>query len=82
MDTVVHYRWILYVLVAIRQTDVFTCSALTLFSPQGDRVRSRVELVSVVEGIPKMETFDYKSGKFYDGDAPPMRIRKKVFGLF
>lgn len=52
-----------------------------LFSPRGDRVRSRVELLSVMEDVSKVENFHYKSGTFCDSDGPPMRIRRKVFGL-
>lgn len=53
-------------------------------SPRGDRVRSRVELVSVLEGFLDLATFDYKTGKFYDGQAPPTRVRNraKVLGSF
>ncbi|XP_069368322.1 methyl-CpG-binding domain protein 1b isoform X2 [Paralichthys olivaceus] len=57
---------------SIGQKDVY------YMSPKGDRVRSRVELVSVLEGILDLSTFDYKSGKFYDGKARPMRIRHRV----
>lgn len=41
-------------------------------------MRSRVELVSVLEGFLDLATFDYKSGKFYDGEAPPARVRNRV----
>lgn len=33
-----------------------------------------------MEDISKIENFHYKSGTFCDGDGPPMRIRRKVFG--
>ncbi|KAM3622479.1 uncharacterized protein V6R79_025589 [Siganus canaliculatus] len=57
---------------SIGQKDVY------YMSPRGDRVRSRVELLSVTEGSIDLTTFDYKSGKFYDGDAPPARVRNRV----
>ncbi|XP_068450945.1 methyl-CpG-binding domain protein 1b isoform X2 [Clinocottus analis] len=57
---------------SIGQKDVY------YLSPQGDRVRSRVELVSLMEGQLDLSTFDYKSGKFYDGEAPPVRIRHRT----
>uniref|UniRef100_A0A665VU42 Methyl-CpG binding domain protein 1b n=1 Tax=Echeneis naucrates TaxID=173247 RepID=A0A665VU42_ECHNA len=62
---------------SIGQKDVY------YMSPQGDRVRSRVELASVLEGILDLTNFEYKSGKFYHGEAPPIRIRNrvKVFAL-
>ncbi|XP_044075545.1 methyl-CpG-binding domain protein 1b isoform X2 [Siniperca chuatsi] len=47
-------------------------------SPRGDRVRSRVELVSVLEGFLDLSAFEYKTGKFYDGEAPPIRVRNRV----
>ncbi|XP_029358002.1 methyl-CpG-binding domain protein 1b isoform X2 [Echeneis naucrates] len=57
---------------SIGQKDVY------YMSPQGDRVRSRVELASVLEGILDLTNFEYKSGKFYHGEAPPIRIRNRV----
>ncbi|XP_067360175.1 methyl-CpG-binding domain protein 1b isoform X2 [Channa argus] len=57
---------------SIGQKDVY------YLSPQGDRVRSRVELTSVLEGILDLSTFDYKSGKLYDGEAPPLRVRNRM----
>lgn len=57
---------------SIGQKDVY------YMSPRGDRVRSRVELISVMEGHLDLTTFDYKTGKFYDGQAPPIRIRNRV----
>uniref|UniRef100_A0A8D3CRN1 Methyl-CpG binding domain protein 1b n=1 Tax=Scophthalmus maximus TaxID=52904 RepID=A0A8D3CRN1_SCOMX len=47
-------------------------------SPQGDRVRSRVELATVLEGILNLSAFDYRSGKFLEGQAPPIRIRNRA----
>lgn len=44
-------------------------------SPQGDRVRSRVELLSVMEGQLDLSRFEYKTGKFIDSDAPPFKVR-------
>ncbi|XP_060926485.1 methyl-CpG-binding domain protein 1b isoform X2 [Limanda limanda] len=57
---------------SIGQKDVY------YMSPKGDRVRSRVELLSVLEGVLDLSTFDYKSGKFQDGKARPIRIRHRV----
>ncbi|XP_035007988.1 methyl-CpG-binding domain protein 1b isoform X5 [Hippoglossus stenolepis] len=57
---------------SIGQKDVY------YMSPKGDRVRSRVELVSVLEGVLDLSTYDYKSGKFFDGKARPIRIRHRV----
>ncbi|XP_053291591.1 methyl-CpG-binding domain protein 1b isoform X1 [Pleuronectes platessa] len=57
---------------SIGQKDVY------YMSPKGDRVRSRVELVSVLEGVLDLSTYDYKSGKFHDGKARPIRIRQRV----
>ncbi|KAF3855849.1 hypothetical protein F7725_016572 [Dissostichus mawsoni] len=42
--------------------------------PRGERVRSRVELTSVLEGV-DLTTFDYKSGRFISGGVPPTRVR-------
>lgn len=52
---------------------------MSLCSPQGERVRSRVELISVLERIRDLSGFDFKSGKFLNGVAPPIRIRRKVW---
>ncbi|KAA8593490.1 hypothetical protein FQN60_009606 [Etheostoma spectabile] len=57
---------------SIGQKDVY------YLSPRGDRVRSRVELISVLEGTFDLSTFEYKSGKFLDGQAPPIRIRNRA----
>uniref|UniRef100_A0A7N8Y2M3 Methyl-CpG binding domain protein 1b n=1 Tax=Mastacembelus armatus TaxID=205130 RepID=A0A7N8Y2M3_9TELE len=57
---------------SIGQKDVY------YLSPQGDRVRSRVELTSVLEGVLDLSTFEYKSGKFYNGEVPPTRVRNRV----
>lgn len=53
------------------------CVCFSLFSPRGDRFRSRVELVSVLNGILDLTTFDYKTGQFCDGKVPPIRIRSR-----
>ncbi|KAL3059189.1 hypothetical protein OYC64_011166 [Pagothenia borchgrevinki] len=53
---------------SIGQKDVY------YLSPRGDRVRSRVELISVLEGV-DLSTFEYKSGRFVSGGAPPTRVR-------
>ncbi|XP_029682185.1 methyl-CpG-binding domain protein 1b isoform X3 [Takifugu rubripes] len=45
--------------------------------PHGDRFRSRVELVSVLNGILDLTTFDYKTGQFWDGKIPPIRSRTR-----
>ncbi|XP_073324988.1 methyl-CpG-binding domain protein 1b isoform X2 [Pagrus major] len=57
---------------SIGQKDVY------YLGPRGDRVRSRVELVSVLEGFLDLSTFDYKTGKFYEGVAPPTRARNRA----
>ncbi|XP_039972271.1 methyl-CpG-binding domain protein 1b isoform X2 [Xiphias gladius] len=57
---------------SIGQKDVY------YLSPQGDRVRSRVELASLLEGLLDLSAFEYKTGKFYDGEAPPTRIRNRA----
>lgn len=41
-------------------------------------MRSRVELASVLEGVLDLSNFEYKTGKFYEGEAPPMRVRNRV----
>lgn len=46
-------------------------------SPQGDRVRSRVELLSVLNGILDLSTFDYKTGQFCDIKSGPIRVRSR-----
>nr|XP_020448311.1 methyl-CpG-binding domain protein 1-like isoform X2 [Monopterus albus] len=56
---------------SIGQKDVY------YLSPQGDRVRSRVELASVLEGH-DLSTFEYKTGKFHDGEIPPTRFRNRA----
>ncbi|XP_010769777.1 methyl-CpG-binding domain protein 1 [Notothenia coriiceps] len=53
---------------SIGQKDVY------YISPQGERVRSRVELTSVLEGV-DLSTFEYKSGRFVAGGVPPTRVR-------
>ncbi|XP_013882706.1 methyl-CpG-binding domain protein 1b isoform X2 [Austrofundulus limnaeus] len=57
---------------SIGQKDVY------YLGPCGERVRSRVELTTVLQGQLDLTSFDYKSGKFYDGDAPPVRVRNRV----
>ncbi|XP_062419964.1 methyl-CpG-binding domain protein 1b isoform X5 [Pungitius pungitius] len=57
---------------SIGQKDVY------YLSPRGDRVRSRVELISLLVGQQDMSTFDYKSGKFYEGEVQPVRIRHRA----
>ncbi|KAM6927906.1 methyl-CpG-binding domain protein 1b [Xenentodon cancila] len=54
---------------SIGQKDVY------YLSPEGDRVRSRVELTTVLQGHLDLTNFEYKTGKFYEGEAPPIRIR-------
>lgn len=51
-----------------------------LCSPRGDRVRSRVELISVLEGQ-DLSNFEYKTGKFYHGETPLPRIRSRKVSL-
>ncbi|XP_074509880.1 methyl-CpG-binding domain protein 1b isoform X3 [Sebastes fasciatus] len=57
---------------SIGQKDVY------YMSPRGDRVRSRVELTSVLEGHLDLSTFEYKSGKFLEGDVPHIRVRNRA----
>ncbi|XP_071394491.1 methyl-CpG-binding domain protein 1b isoform X2 [Centroberyx affinis] len=57
---------------SVGQKDVY------YLSPHGDRVRSKVELASVLEGIMDVSAFEFKTGKFYTGDAPlPRGIRSR-----
>ncbi|KAM9859471.1 uncharacterized protein ACBR49_010411 [Aulostomus maculatus] len=56
---------------SIGQKDVY------YLSPRGDRVRSRVELATVLEGILDISNFEYKTGKFYNGEPQPLRIRNR-----
>uniref|UniRef100_A0A3Q2QYT1 Methyl-CpG binding domain protein 1b n=1 Tax=Fundulus heteroclitus TaxID=8078 RepID=A0A3Q2QYT1_FUNHE len=55
---------------SIGQVDVY------YLSPRGDRVRSRVELATTLHGT-DLTNFEYKTGKFYHGDAPRARGRTK-----
>ncbi|GLD62183.1 uncharacterized protein AKAME5_001393100, partial [Lates japonicus] len=57
---------------SIGQKDVY------YLGPQGNRVRSRVELTLVLDGQLDLTTFEYKTGKFYDGESPPVRIRNRL----
>ncbi|KAM7423208.1 hypothetical protein PAMA_010982 [Pampus argenteus] len=57
---------------SIGQKDVY------YLSPHGDRVRSRVELTSVLEGVLDLSNFEYKTGKFYNGEVPPTRVRNRA----
>ncbi|KAM9408250.1 methyl-CpG-binding domain protein 1b [Pholidichthys leucotaenia] len=45
-------------------------------SPHGDRVRSRVELCTVVGN--DLPNFDYKSGRYFEGERPPTKYRQRV----
>ncbi|XP_061689311.1 methyl-CpG-binding domain protein 1b [Syngnathoides biaculeatus] len=56
---------------SVGQTDVY------YLSPQGYRVRSRVELMTLLVGVNDISNFDYKSGKFYNGGVRKSRGRKK-----
>ncbi|XP_077430083.1 methyl-CpG-binding domain protein 1b isoform X2 [Vanacampus margaritifer] len=57
---------------SIGQMDVY------YLSPQGYRVRSRVELMTLLIGVQDISNFDYKSGKFYNGEIKkPRRGRKR-----
>ncbi|XP_017286000.1 methyl-CpG-binding domain protein 1b isoform X3 [Kryptolebias marmoratus] len=57
---------------SIGQKDVY------YLGPRGERVRSRVELATVLQGQLDLTNFEYKSGKFYEGEAPPIRIRNRI----
>lgn len=70
-----------------KRTFSFSVAAIQIFdvvmyffvnSPRGERVRSRVELISLMVGQQDMSTFDYKSGKFYEGEVQPVRIRHRA----
>lgn len=41
-------------------------------------MRSKVELATVLQGQLDLAKFDYKSGKFYDREAAPIRVRNRV----
>ncbi|XP_053724112.1 methyl-CpG-binding domain protein 1b isoform X2 [Synchiropus splendidus] len=56
---------------SIGQKDVY------YLSPRGDRVRSRVELVSVMAGALDLSQFEYKTGLFLNGQVPKRRRKKK-----
>ncbi|XP_014824706.1 PREDICTED: uncharacterized protein LOC106904756 isoform X3 [Poecilia mexicana] len=56
---------------SIGQKDVY------YLSPRGDRVRSRVELATVLQGT-DLTQFEYKSGKFVEGEIPPVRGRPRT----
>uniref|UniRef100_A0A8D0A6V2 Methyl-CpG binding domain protein 1b n=1 Tax=Sander lucioperca TaxID=283035 RepID=A0A8D0A6V2_SANLU len=67
---------------SIGQKDVY------YLSPRGDRVRSRVELISVLEGMFDLSTFEYKSGKFLDalscfpaGSVPDVVFPSQAHGM-
>lgn len=62
-------------------SDCFCMCVFFFFSPHGDRFRSRVELVSVLNGILDLTTFDYKTGQFCDGKIPPIRIRTRKVSI-
>ncbi|XP_028262849.1 methyl-CpG-binding domain protein 1b isoform X2 [Parambassis ranga] len=55
---------------SIGQKDVY------YLSPRGDRVRSKVELATVMNL--DVSKFEYKTGTFYDGEAPPPRVRHRI----
>uniref|UniRef100_A0A3P9LBX7 Methyl-CpG binding domain protein 1b n=1 Tax=Oryzias latipes TaxID=8090 RepID=A0A3P9LBX7_ORYLA len=55
---------------SIGQKDVY------YMSPRGDRVRSRVELASVLPI--DLTHFEFKTGKFFEGEGQPIRIRNRV----
>uniref|UniRef100_A0A8C6M978 Methyl-CpG binding domain protein 1b n=1 Tax=Nothobranchius furzeri TaxID=105023 RepID=A0A8C6M978_NOTFU len=57
---------------SVGQKDVY------YMSPQGHRVRSRVELATVVQGSLDLSHFDFKTGMFHEGNATPFRIRQRV----
>ncbi|KAK5623361.1 hypothetical protein CRENBAI_015379 [Crenichthys baileyi] len=56
---------------SIGQIDVY------YLSPRGDRVRSRVELATVLQGT-DLSNFEYKTGKLHDRDIPPPRGRGRM----
>ncbi|KAK5872985.1 hypothetical protein PBY51_013636 [Eleginops maclovinus] len=56
---------------SIGQKDVY------YLSPRGDRVRSRVELMSAMVAV-DLSTFEYKSGKFIEGGLPTTRVRNRA----
>nr|XP_057909205.1 methyl-CpG-binding domain protein 1b isoform X2 [Doryrhamphus excisus] len=55
---------------SIGQKDVY------YLSPDGDRVRSKVELMALLVGV-DMSNFDFKAGRFYNGQGQKPRGRGK-----
>ncbi|XP_024126940.1 methyl-CpG-binding domain protein 1b isoform X1 [Oryzias melastigma] len=55
---------------SIGQKDVY------YMSPRGDRVRSRVELASVL--TIDLTHFEFKTGKFFEGEGQPIRARNRA----
>ncbi|XP_054641158.1 methyl-CpG-binding domain protein 1b isoform X2 [Dunckerocampus dactyliophorus] len=55
---------------SVGQKDVY------YLSPDGDRVRSKVELMALLVGV-DMSNFDFKAGKFYNGQGQKPRGRGK-----
>ncbi|XP_037107903.1 methyl-CpG-binding domain protein 1b isoform X2 [Syngnathus acus] len=56
---------------SVGQMDVY------YLSPQGYRVRSRVELMTLLDGVQDVSNFDYKAGKFCNGIVKQTRGRRK-----
>ncbi|KAM4613005.1 methyl-CpG-binding domain protein 1b isoform 2-T2 [Polymixia lowei] len=56
---------------SVGQKDVY------YLSPQGERVRSKVELVSVLEGVKDLSSFEFKAGMFHNGYVPLQRRGKR-----
>ncbi|XP_019735083.1 methyl-CpG-binding domain protein 1b isoform X2 [Hippocampus comes] len=56
---------------SIGQMDVY------YLSPEGYRVRSRVELMTLLLGVQDISNFDYKAGKFHNGEIKQTRGRRK-----
>ncbi|XP_037535060.1 methyl-CpG-binding domain protein 1b, partial [Nematolebias whitei] len=57
---------------SIGQKDVY------YLGPRGERVRSKVELTTVFQGLLDLTKFDYKSGKFFNRESAPVRVRNRV----
>lgn len=53
-------------------------------SPKGERVRSKIELLKYIGNIVDLTNFDFKTGKFLDGEPSKkgMKVRKQFENMF
>ncbi|XP_017580667.1 methyl-CpG-binding domain protein 1b isoform X4 [Pygocentrus nattereri] len=49
-------------------------------SPKGERVRSKIELLKCIKNTIDLTHFDFKMGKFFDGEPPKRGPRKRRMG--